>query len=104
MTTSGQARTNAEFRALSMAHSAHNYDPLPVVITEAEGVWVTDVEGRRYLDMLSAYSALNFGHRHPRLIEAARRQMDRVTLVSRAFDHDLFGPFCAELAELAGME
>ncbi|HEV2452591.1 MAG TPA: ornithine--oxo-acid transaminase [Streptosporangiaceae bacterium] len=107
MTTSGpaegQARTNDEFRALSLAHSAHNYDPLPVVITEAEGVWVTDVEGRRYLDMLSAYSALNFGHRNPRLIEAVRRQMDRVTLVSRAFDHDLFGSFCAELAELAGM-
>jgi ornithine--oxo-acid transaminase len=97
------AGTNAELRALSLAHSAHNYDPLPVVVSEAEGVWVTDVEGHRYLDMLAAYSALNFGHRHPRLIAAALRQMERVTLVSRAFDHDQFGPFCAELAAMAGM-
>jgi ornithine--oxo-acid transaminase len=93
-----------ELRALSEAHSAHNYHPLPVVIAEAEGAWVTDADGRRYLDMLAAYSALNFGHRHPALIAAAQRQLDRVTLVSRAFDHDQFGPFCAELAELAGME
>ena len=93
-----------DLRALSQAHSAHNYHPLPVVITDGEGAWVTDTEGRRYLDMLAAYSALNFGHRHPALVAAARRQLDRVTLVSRAFDHDQFGPFCAELAELAGME
>ena len=90
--------------ALSEAHSAHNYHPLPVVIAEAEGAWVTDVEGRRYLDMLAAYSAINFGHRHRRLVAAARRQLDRVTLVSRAFEHDQFGPFCSELAELAGMD
>src|SRR5207253_3132468 len=77
---------------------------LPVVISAAEGAWVTDVEGRRYLDMLAAYSAINFGHRHPALVAAAQRQLDRVTLVSRAFDHDQFGPFCAELAELAGMD
>jgi ornithine--oxo-acid transaminase len=89
---------------LSYSHGAHNYHPLPVVVAEAEGAWVTDVEGRRYLDMLAAYSALNFGHRHPRLVAAARRQLDRVTLTSRAFDHDQFGPFCAELAELAGMD
>ena len=87
-----------------VTHWAHNYDPLPVVAASAEGVWVTDVSGQRYLDMLAAYSALNFGHRNPRLLDAARRQLDRVTLVSRAFDHDQFGPFCAELAELAGME
>jgi ornithine--oxo-acid transaminase len=93
-----------ELRALSEEHSAHNYHPLPIVIAEAEGAWVTDVEGKRYLDMLSAYSAVNFGHRHPRLVEAARRQLDRVTLVSRAFDHDQFGPFVAELAELAGKD
>ena len=91
-------------RALSEAHSAHNYHPLPIVIAEAEGAWVTDTDGRRYLDMLAAYSALNFGHRHPALVAAAQRQLDRVTLVSRAFDHDQFGPFCAELADLAGME
>jgi ornithine--oxo-acid transaminase len=96
--------TTSELRALSDAHSAHNYHPLPVVIAEAEGAWVTDVEGRRYLDLLAAYSAVNFGHRHPRLVAAAQRQLERVTLVSRAFDHDQFGPFCAELAALAGME
>ena len=93
-----------ELTRLSDEHAAHNYHPLPVVIDEAEGAWVTDVDGRRYLDMLAAYSALNFGHRHPRLIAAAMNQLERLTLVSRAFDHDQFGPFCAELAELAGMD
>jgi ornithine--oxo-acid transaminase len=99
----GLARSDM-LRAQTERYSAHNYHPLPVVIAEAEGCWVTDVAGRRYLDMLAAYSAINFGHRHPRLVEAARRQLDRVTLVSRAFDHEHFGPFCAELAELAGLE
>ena len=94
----------AQLRGQAEAHSAHNYHPLPVVITAAEGSWVTDVDGTRYLDMLAAYSAINFGHRHPRLVAAAQRQLERVTLVSRAFEHDQFGPFCAELAELAGME
>jgi ornithine--oxo-acid transaminase len=94
----------ASLTDLTAGHSAHNYAPLPMVAASAEGVWVTDVSGNRYLDMLAAYSALNFGHRNPRLLEAARRQLDRVTLVSRAFDHDQFGPFCAELAELAGLE
>jgi len=94
----------AQLRAQAEAHSAHNYHPLPVVIAQAEGSWVTDVDGTRYLDMLAAYSAINFGHRHPRLVAAAQRQLERVTLVSRAFEHDQFGPFCAELAELAGME
>ncbi|WP_395108862.1 ornithine--oxo-acid transaminase [Actinomadura sp. SCN-SB] len=89
---------------MSERHSAHNYHPLPIVIAEAEGAWVTDVEGRRYLDMLAAYSAVNFGHHNPRLLEAARRQLDRVTLVSRAFDHDQFGPFTAELAALCGKD
>src|SRR6202012_3043746 len=98
MTRSEQLQAEAD------PNSAHNHKPLPVVIAEAEGSWVTDVEGRRYLDMLAAYSAINFGHRPPRLVEAARRQLDKVTLVSRAFDHEHFGPFCAELAELAGME
>jgi ornithine--oxo-acid transaminase len=94
----------AQLRAQAEEHSAHNYHPLPVVIAEADGSWVTDVDGTRYLDMLAAYSAINFGHRHPRLVAAAQRQLERVTLVSRAFEHDQFGPFCAELAELAGME
>ena len=93
-----------DLRALSELHSAHNYHPLPIVIAEAEGAWVTDVEGRRYLDLLAAYSAVNFGHGHPRLVEAAKRQLDRVTLVSRAFDHDQFGHFVTELAELAGKD
>jgi len=96
--------TADQLSAQAAAHSAHNYHPLPVVIAEADGAWVTDVNGQRYLDMLAAYSALNFGHRHPRLVAAARRQLERVTLVSRAFEHDQFGPFCAELAALAGME
>ena len=101
--TAGE-RMAQELRAQAYLHGAHNYHPLPVVISAAEGAWVTDVEGRRYLDMLAAYSAINFGHRHPRLVAAAQRQLDRVTLVSRAFEHDQFGPFCAELAALAGME
>src|SRR6201987_2189122 len=101
----GTGVTTAErLRAQDAVHGAHNYRPLPVVIAEAEGAWVTDVEGRRYLDLLAAYSAINFGHRPPRLVAAAGRQLERVTLVSRAFEHDQFGPFCAELAALAGMQ
>ncbi|WP_405768081.1 ornithine--oxo-acid transaminase [Actinacidiphila glaucinigra] len=96
--------TAAEHIAATEAHSAHNYHPLPVVVASAEGAWVTDVEGRRYLDMLAGYSALNFGHRNARLIEAAKAQLDRVTLTSRAFHHDRFARFCTELAELCGME
>jgi len=96
--------TMPDLADLTSEYSAHNYAPLPVVVSSAAGVWVTDVHGRRYLDMLAGYSALNFGHRHPRLVDAAVRQLERVTLVSRAFDHDQFGPFCAELADLCGME
>jgi ornithine--oxo-acid transaminase len=86
------------------AHTARNYHPLPVVVAEAEGAWVTDVDGRRYLDALAGYSALNFGHRHPALLDAVRAQLDRVTLTSRAFHHDQFAPFCADLARLTGMD
>ena len=93
-----------ELSSLTSEYSAHNYHPLPVVVSTAAGCWVTDVDGRRYLDMLAGYSALNFGHLHPRLVAAATRQLSRVSLVSRAFDHDQFGPFCAELAELCSME
>ncbi|GAA4949043.1 ornithine--oxo-acid transaminase [Uniformispora flossi] len=93
-----------ELIALADTYSAHNYHPLPVVIAHAEGAWMTDVEGRRYLDLLAGYSALNFGHRNPRLIEAAKRQLDRVTLTSRAFHNDRFAPFCHQLAELCGMD
>ena len=85
-------------------YTAHNYHPLPVVIAEADGAWVTDVDGRRYLDCLAGYSALNFGHRHPALLAAARAQLDRVTLTSRAFLHDQFGPFCRELAQLCRID
>ncbi len=83
---------------------AHNYHPLPVVISEAEGAWVTDVDGNRYLDLLSGYSALNFGHRHPDLVRAAHEQIDRLTLTSRAFHNDQFGAFCRDLAALTGTE
>ena len=81
-------------------HVAHNYHPLPVVIASGEGAWVTDVDGKRYLDLLSAYSALNFGHAHPALLAAAREQLGRVTLTSRAYHNDKLGPFAAALAEL----
>ncbi|MFC4000944.1 ornithine--oxo-acid transaminase [Prauserella oleivorans] len=96
--------TSADYIALDERWSTHNYHPLPVVIAEAEGAWVTDVEGNRYLDFLSGYSALNFGHRHPQLVAAAKEQLDRVTLTSRAFHHDQLGRFCAELAQLTGTE
>jgi ornithine--oxo-acid transaminase len=89
---------------LDRTHGAPNYHPLPVVIAEADGVWATDVDGRRYFDALAGYSALNFGHRHPALVAAAHAQIDRLTLISRAFDHDQFEPFCRELAELCGMD
>ncbi|BBZ26812.1 ornithine--oxo-acid transaminase [Mycolicibacterium madagascariense] len=90
--------------ALDECHVAHNYSPLPVVAASAEGAWITDVEGRRYLDCLAAYSAVNFGHRHPEIVATAHAQLDAVTLVSRAFHSDRLGPFCAALAELCGKE
>ncbi len=90
--------------ALEEARGAHNYHPLPVVIHSAEGAWLTDVDGKRYLDFLSAYSAINFGHRNPRLTAAAIEQLGRVTLTSRAVHTDVLGPFCAELADLVGLD
>jgi ornithine--oxo-acid transaminase len=93
-----------ELIALAERYAAHNYHPLPVVIARGEGAWVTDVDGKRYLDMLAAYSALNFGHRHPRLIEAAKAQMDEVTLTSRAFHNERFPIFCRDLAELCAKD
>jgi ornithine--oxo-acid transaminase len=105
MSTEQAAGTRAEeLLELAQRHAAHNYHPLPVVIAEGEGAWVTDVEGDRYLDMLAAYSALNFGHRHPRLVAAAHRQLDRLTLTSRAFHNDTFPVFCRDLASLAGKD
>jgi ornithine--oxo-acid transaminase len=86
------------------AHLAANYSPLPVVISQGEGVWVTDVEGKRYLDLLSAYSALNFGHGHPAIVAAAQDQLTRLTLTSRAYHNDRLGAFAAALAELCGKD
>lgn len=86
------------------AHAAHNYHPLPVVVASGEGAWVTDVDGRRYLDCLAAYSAVNFGHGNPRLVEAAREQLGRITLTSRAFHNDRLGAFVTELAALCGKQ
>jgi ornithine--oxo-acid transaminase len=90
-----------DLAALTGSAVAPNYHPLPVTIAEADGAWVTDTDGIRYLDCLAAYSAVNFGHGHPDLVAAARRQLDRVTLTSRAFLHDQLEAFCAELVALA---
>lgn len=83
---------------------APNYHPLPIVIASGEGAWVTDVNGDRYLDALAGYSALNFGHRNPELVEAAKEQLDRLTMTSRAFHNDQLGPFAQSLCELTQME
>lgn len=90
--------------ALMEKHAAHNYSPLPVVAASAEGAWITDIDGRRYLDCLAAYSAVNFGHRNPEIIATAHAQLDTVTLVSRAFHSDRLGPFCAALAGMCGKD
>jgi ornithine--oxo-acid transaminase len=103
-TTDEAPRSAAEFVALDERWSTHNYHPLPVVIAEADGAWMTDVHGRSYLDFLAGYSALNFGHRHPALVAAAVEQLGRVTLTSRAFHHDQLGLFCRELARLTGTD
>ncbi|MFI2426421.1 ornithine--oxo-acid transaminase [Streptomyces sp. NPDC018955] len=104
MTAVVPARTSAELIGAEEPVLAHNYHPLPVVVARAEGAWVEDVEGRRYLDMLAGYSALNFGHRHPALVEAAHRQLDRLTLTSRAFHNDRLAEFARRLAALTGLD
>ncbi|MFF5609154.1 ornithine--oxo-acid transaminase [Streptomyces cellulosae] len=104
MTSAPRTRSSAELIAAEEPVLAHNYHPLPVVVARAEGAWVEDVEGRRYLDMLAGYSALNFGHRHPALIEAAHRQLDRLTLTSRAFHNDRLAGFAERLAALTGLD
>ena len=81
---------------------ANNYHPLPIVISDAEGVWVRDPEGNKYMDMLAAYSAVNQGHRHPKIIGALKEQADRVTLTSRAFHNDQLGPWYEKICQLAG--
>jgi len=97
----GDTQTHIE---LTEAFAAHNYHPLRVVLSHGEGAWVTDVDGRRYLDCLAGYSALNFGHSHPRLVARAQEQVGRLTLTSRAFYNDQLGPFARDLAELTGKE
>ncbi|MBL3664661.1 ornithine--oxo-acid transaminase [Streptomyces sp. M2CJ-2] len=104
MTAAVRTRSSAELIDAEEPVLAHNYHPLPVVVARAEGAWVEDVEGRRYLDMLAGYSALNFGHRHPALIEAAHRQLDRLTLTSRAFHNDRLAEFAERLAALTGLD
>lgn len=101
MATATQSHTE-RFLQEAGRYSAHNYKPLPVVLERGDGVWVWDVEGRKYLDMLSAYSALNQGHRHPAILEAAREQMEKLTLTSRAFHNDQMGPFLRELCDATG--
>ncbi|MDE2873689.1 MAG: aminotransferase class III-fold pyridoxal phosphate-dependent enzyme, partial [Gemmatimonadota bacterium] len=103
-TTVPPASRTDRYLAEAERYSAHNYHPLPVVLERGEGSWVWDVEGNRYLDMLSSYSAVNQGHRHPAIVAAAREQLDRLTLTSRAFHNDRMGPFLRELCEASGFD
>jgi ornithine--oxo-acid transaminase len=102
MKQTAQLTGSARFVELEERHGAHNYHPLDVVIAKAEGAWVWDVEGKRYMDFLAAYSAVNQGHCHPRLVRVMREQAEKVTLTSRAFRNDQLGPFCEELTALTG--
>src|ERR1700685_4283041 len=86
--------------ALADKYGAHNYHPLPVVVSRAKGVFVWDVEGKRYFDFLSAYSALNQGHNHPKIVAAAKAQLGKVALTSRAFHNERYGPFLKKLCEV----
>ena len=104
MTTAPTTLTGAQHIEMVEQFAAHNYHPLPVVVAKAEGVWVEDVDGQRYMDMLAAYSAVNFGHCHPELVAVANAQLARVTLTSRAFHNDQVGPLSKALAELCGMD
>ena len=104
MSTITQETKTAEHLRTVDRYGAHNYSPLPVIIESGEGCWVTDVEGKKYLDMLAAYSALNLGYSHERLIAAATKQLNKVTVTSRAFHNDQLGPFCRELCELASYD
>lgn len=94
----------SEILATTERYGARNYLPLPVVLAYGEGVWVYDPEGNRYMDMLSAYSAMNFGHRHPKIIHALKEQADRITVTSRAFHNDQLGEFCKALSRLTGKQ
>jgi ornithine--oxo-acid transaminase len=96
--------TAEEYVKLEQTYGAHNYHPLPVVISKASGVWVWDANGKKYMDMLSSYSAINQGHLHPRIVKAAKDQLDRVSLTSRAFSNDRMGPYLKKLCDLSGLE
>ncbi|WP_182525905.1 ornithine--oxo-acid transaminase [Nocardioides dongkuii] len=102
--TTPQHESSTELFQRAEARTAHNYHPLPVVVEHAAGAWMTDVDGTRFLDLLSGYSALNFGHSHPTLVQAATEQLGRVTLTSRAFVHDQFADFCTALGDLCGKD
>ena len=104
MTRVATASLSEDLLALEDEWGAHNYHPLPVVVARAEGPWVFDADGARYLDCLSAYSAVNQGHCHPRILQALRDQAERVTLTSRAYRNDQLPLFCRELAELCAMQ
>jgi ornithine--oxo-acid transaminase len=101
---SESTKLSAELIRETERYVANNYAPLPVVLSRAEGVWAYDIEGRRYLDCISAYSSLNHGHRHPRIIDALIAQAGRLTLGSRAVHNDRLGPFLAQLSRLTGMD
>jgi ornithine--oxo-acid transaminase len=96
--------TSENFLQLEDRYAAHNYHPLDVVLERGEGVWVWDVEGKKYLDFLAAYSAVNQGHNHPRIVAAMVEQAGRLALTSRAFRNNRFGPFCEKLAKLTGYD
>lgn len=91
-----------KFFELSNKYSAKNYSPLPIVLQKGEGIWVWDTDGNKYIDMLAAYSAVNQGHRHPKIIEAAKSQMDKITLTSRAFRNDKMGLFLEKICNISG--
>lgn len=97
-------QSSEEIIELTDKYGARNYNPLPIVVSEAEGVWVTDPEGNKYMDMLSAYSAVNQGHRHPKIIRALKDQADKVTLTSRAFHNDILGKWTERIAKLTNKE
>lgn len=94
--------SSKEFIEMDLKYGAHNYHPIPVVISKAEGCWVYDPEGKKYLDCLSAYSSQNIGHCHPEIIKALKEQADKVTLTSRAFHNDMMGPYLKQLCDIVG--
>ncbi|MFL5191199.1 MAG: aspartate aminotransferase family protein, partial [Microvirga sp.] len=93
-----------DFIALERSVTAANYDSLPVVLREAKGVWATDTEGRRYLDMMSAYSAVSLGHGHPRILKAMMEQASKLAVTSRAYHTELLGPFLERLVQITGLD